>query len=87
MYTKKQWTTSNVTNMSEDIRSQITKREIEILDFLSRGLSSNDIAEALFISKNTVDFHRRQLLRKTHSKNIAELIGKAYRLGILTKWQ
>ena len=73
--------------MSEEIKGQITKREIEILDLLSRGRSSNDIAEALFISKNTVNFHRRQLLRKTNSKNIAELIGKAYRLGILTKWQ
>lgn len=87
MYTEKQWATSNVTSMSEEIKGQITKREIEILDLLSRGRSSNDIAEALFISKNTVNFHRRQLLRKTNSKNIAELIGKAYRLGILTKWQ
>lgn len=55
------------------------------MDLLSRGLSSNDIAEALFISTNTVSFHRRQLLKKTDSKNIAELIGKAYRLGILTE--
>ena len=87
MYTEKQWEISNVTvtNMCEYKKDQITKREIEILDLLSRGLSSNDIAEALFISKNTVNFHRRQLLKKTISKNIAELIGKAYRLGILTE--
>ena len=71
--------------MCEYKKDQITKREIEILDLLSRGLSSNDIAEALFISKNTVNFHRRQLLKKTSSKNIAELIGKAYRQGILTE--
>lgn len=82
---KKQWATSNVTSMSEYIKDRITKRETEILDLLSRGLSSNDIAEALFISTNTVSFHRRQLLKKTDSKNIAELIGKAYRLGILTE--
>lgn len=71
--------------MCEYRKDQITKREIEILDLLSRGLSSNDIAETLFISKNTVNFHRRQLLKKTNSKNIAELIGKAYRHGILTE--
>ncbi len=71
--------------MCEYKKDQITKREIEILDLLSRGLSSNDIAETLFISKNTVNFHRRQLLKKTNSKNIAELIGKAYRHGILTE--
>lgn len=71
--------------MAEDIKGQITKRELEVLELLSRGFSSIEIAENLFISRNTVDFHRRQLLKKTMSKNIAELIGKAYREGILSK--
>lgn len=62
--------------MAEDIKGQITKRELEVLELLSRGFSSIEIAENLFISRNTVDFHRRQLLKKTMSKNIAELIGK-----------
>ncbi|MCI6838464.1 MAG: helix-turn-helix transcriptional regulator [Prevotella sp.] len=66
-----------------DIKNRITKRELQILDLLSRGMSSNEIAAELFISHNTVDFHRRQLLKKTDSKNIADLIGNAYRLGIL----
>ena len=54
--------------MAEDIKGQITKRELEVLELLSRGFSSIEIAEDLFISKN-----------------IAELIGKAYREGILLK--
>ena len=66
-----------------DIKNRITKRELQILDLLSRGMSSNEIAAELFISHNTVDFHRRQLLKKSDSKNIADLIGNAYRLGIL----
>ena len=66
-----------------DIKNRITKRELQILDLLSRGMSSNEIAAELFISHHTVDFHRRQLLKKTDSKNIADLIGNAYRLGIL----
>ena len=45
--------------------------------------NSKAIAEQLFISPNTVEFHRRQLLKKTESRNIAELIGNAYRQGIL----
>ncbi len=61
----------------------ITSREMEVLDLLSRGLSSMEIADKLFISPHTVDFHRRQLLKKTSSKNIAELIGNAYRQGLL----
>lgn len=68
--------------MTNDI-SNITKRELEVLEHLSRGLNSREIAEKLFISPNTVEYHRRQLLKKTQSKNIADLIGNAYRLGIL----
>lgn len=69
--------------MANDINNNITKRELEILDLLSRGLCSKEIAEKLFITPYTVEYHRRQMLRKTSSRNIAELIGNAYRLGIL----
>lgn len=69
--------------MDIDPRPNITEREREVLDLLSRGLSSKEIAEQLFISPHTVEYHRRQMLRKTESKNIAELIGNAYRLGLL----
>ena len=69
--------------MGIDNNSNITQRELEVLDLLSRGLSSKEIAEKLFISPHTVEYHRRQMLKKTGSRNIAELIGNAYRLGIL----
>ena len=70
--------------MKKDTKwENITERELEVLDLLSRGYNSKAIAEQLFISPNTVEFHRRQLLKKTESRNIAELIGNAYRLGIL----
>ncbi|WP_407404389.1 response regulator transcription factor [Sodaliphilus sp.] len=65
-------------------RITLTAREIEVLDLLSRGLSSKDIAEKLFISSNTVEYHRKQLLRKTESKNVAQLIGYAFRKRILS---
>ena len=70
--------------MKKDIKwENITERELEVLELLSRGYNSKEIAEKLFISPNTVDYHRRLLLKKTESRNIAELIGNAYRLGIL----
>ena len=69
--------------MGIDNNINITPRELEILDLLSRGLSSKEIAEKLFISPHTVEYHRRQMFKKTDSRNIAELIGNAYRLGIL----
>ena len=69
--------------MNTDIKNSITEREKEILSLLAIGLSSKEISEKLFISPHTVEYHRRQLLKKTKSRNIAQLIGTVYRMGIL----
>ena len=69
--------------MCIDIRDSITSREREILGLLSKGHNSKEISERLFLSPHTVDYHRRQLLKKTNSRNIAQLIGIAYHMGIL----
>ena len=63
--------------------SELTNRELEVLKLLASGLNSKEISEQLFISTNTVEDHRKQLLRKTESRNVAQLIGNAYRRGIL----
>lgn len=63
--------------------SELTNRELEVLKLLASGLNSKEISEQLFISTNTVEYHRKQLLRKTESRNVAQLIGNAYRRGIL----
>lgn len=62
----------------------LTARELEVLEMLSHGLSSREIAKKLFISPNTVEYHRKQLLRKTSSRNVAQLIGNAFRYSLLT---
>ncbi len=54
--------------------SSLSKREKEILLKICEGLSNHEIADALFISKRTVDKHRANLLSKTNSKNTASLI-------------
>ena len=69
--------------MCIDIRDSITSREREILGLLSKGHNSKEISEMLFLSPHTVDYHRTQLLKKTNSRNIAQLIGIAYHMGIL----
>ena len=69
--------------MCIDIRDSITSREREILGLLSKGHNSKEISEMLFLSPHTMDYHRRQLLKKTNSRNIAQLIGIAYHMGIL----
>ncbi|MCU0459325.1 MAG: response regulator transcription factor [Bacteroidales bacterium] len=63
----------------EDRNSSLSKREKEILLKICEGLSNHEIADALFISKRTVDKHRANLLAKTGSKNTASLILYAIR--------
>ncbi len=54
---------------------RLTSREVEVLGFLARGQSNRDIAEALFISENTVKNHVRNILEKLqlHSRTEAAL--------------
>jgi DNA-binding NarL/FixJ family response regulator len=59
---------------SESKSANLSKREKEILFKICEGLSNQEIAETLFISKRTVDKHRANLLGKTNSKNTASLI-------------
>ncbi len=53
---------------------EITKREKEILYLIGAGLSTKQIASRLFISINTVQTHRANLLKKLQVKNSMELI-------------
>lgn len=57
--------------VSEDTLSE---REVEILVEVCRGLSNQEIADKLFISKRTVDKHRANILEKTGCKNTANLV-------------
>lgn len=63
--------------------SILTKREIEILLHMGDGLSSKQIADKLWLSENTVMNHRKNMLRKTNTKNVAELIAYAFKNKII----
>ncbi|WP_420582859.1 response regulator [Reichenbachiella sp.] len=57
----------------------LTERELEILQLIVQEFSSEEIADRLFISKRTVDTHRKHILKKTESKTIVGLIKFAFR--------
>lgn len=57
----------------------LTGRELEILQLITKEYSSEEIANTLFISKRTVDTHRKHILKKTRSKTIVGLIKYAFR--------
>ena len=58
--------------------AQLSDREAEVFRLIIKGFSSKEISEKLFISKNTVDTHRRKILSKFNVRNSSELI---YKMG------
>ena len=55
------------------LETGLTTRELELLPLIAEGLQSHEIAERLFISKCTVDNHRRNILAKLGKRSVAEL--------------
>lgn len=53
---------------------KLSEREIDVLLEICRGLSTQEIADKLFLSKRTVDTHRANILEKTGSNNTASLV-------------
>ena len=51
----------------------LSEREMDVLLGICRGLSTQEIADKLFLSKRTVDTHRANILEKTGCKNTANL--------------
>lgn len=60
--------------VEEPDEDQLSNREVEILVEVCRGLSNQEIADKLFISKRTVDKHRANIMEKTGCKNTANLV-------------
>ncbi len=53
---------------------ELSERELEVLHLIIKENTNQEIADKLFISPRTVDAHKRNLLDKTGSKNIAGLV-------------
>lgn len=62
---------------------KISGREMEVLECIASGLTTQEIASKLFISKNTVETHRKNLLYKLKARNTAELINNSYKKRII----
>ncbi len=70
-------------NVAEPKVKGITTRELDILRNLASGKTSKEIGNELFISRHTVDTHRRNLLSKLECRSVVELAQFAFKNGLL----
>jgi DNA-binding NarL/FixJ family response regulator len=68
---------------SVKLLATLSERELEVLRLLVEGFSSKEIAEELCLSPQTIDSHRKSLLRKLEAKNVAGLVRIAFREGLV----
>lgn len=71
------------TEKTAEVLTALTNREIDVIKLIAEENSSNQIAEKLFISLNTVETHRRNLFKKLNVKNSLGLIKFALKHGLV----
>ena len=62
---------------------RLTRRELEVLTLVIEGKSSKDVADSLFVSKRTVDFHLANIYDKLQVSNRVQAFRRATRLGLI----
>ena len=70
-------------NVYSDRSIRLTRRELEVLTHVIEGKSSKDVADTLFVSKRTVDFHLANIYDKLQVSNRVQAFRRATRLGLI----
>ena len=65
------------------IEDVLTEREIEILKLVAQGNTSQQIAELLFISKHTVQWHRKNIISKLNLNSARDMVKFAFEMGLV----
>ena len=74
----------SIENLSSKKTSDLTTREIAVLQLIKEGLLSKEISEQLFISVHTVNTHRQRILEKLDVNNSMEAVKYASALGLIS---
>lgn len=94
VYSKDYYFTQRVLKVMENIRERrnvksaeiplgLTDKELEILNYLCHEYSSKEIAVKLGVSERTIEWHRKNIMQKTNTKNIAGVVFYAVKNGLV----
>ena len=61
------------------MEANLTPKQIEILELVAEGFTSEEIAKKLGNSKKTIDAMRHDMLSRTQAKNMANLVAISFR--------
>jgi DNA-binding CsgD family transcriptional regulator len=68
----------------DNVRSLgVTKRELEILDLIAKGMSNREIANQLFVSENTIKTHSSRLFDKLSAKRRTQAVQIGKEMGLI----
>ncbi len=73
---------SSITKVGE--YESLTKREVQIISLIALEMSNNEIAEELFISLRTVEFHKSNIMNKLRVKNNVGVAKYAIKNGLMS---
>ncbi len=73
-----------VRNEKELTNFGLSKRELEVLELMSEGLSNQEIGERLFVSLNTIKTHSSNVYTKLDVKRRTQAIEKAKKIGLIS---
>lgn len=65
-----------------DPPSDLTRRQLEVLTLIARGLTYLEVGETLHLSEVTIRYHMNQILERLHLENRAQMIAYAARHGL-----
>ena len=66
-----------------EVSLPLSQREVEVLSLILEGQSSKQVADTLFCTKRTVDFHLTNAYRKLQVANRVQAMRRLVRLGLL----
>jgi len=70
-------------NLHELARLNLSKRELEVLQLMAKGLSNQEISDSLFVSLNTIKTHSSKLFEKMEVKRRTQAVEMAKRLCLI----